>query len=156
MYYTLTNQISTLALTFNKPTVNWLYCYHGPGYTVYVLYNKCMLITFYRHCCYFGVCTLHLYKIDTIKTLSTFRRKFVIYNSSPHEREEMVRLWVSTIPVTVKGADATSVVCQVAPYFMDETSIAHDKFKVGTPILYEWKDSIVTYNVDQFSAWRSV
>ena len=59
-----------------------------------------------------------------------FRKKFVIYNSSPHERVEIVRIWVSNLPITVYDSKMAPAVCQVSPYFTTHVSISHDKFKV--------------------------
>ena len=67
----------------------------------------------------------------TILILLLVRKKFVIYNSSPHERVEMIRLWVLTVPVTVYDSQSKPVICQISPYFKDHTSISHNRFKVG-------------------------
>ncbi|XP_067941303.1 alpha-mannosidase 2x-like [Watersipora subatra] len=63
------------------------------------------------------------------------KEKFVIYNSSPHEREELVRVWVSTIPISVYDSESRHVICQISPiftdHFDDHTSILHNKFKLS-------------------------
>ena len=61
-----------------------------------------------------------------------FRRKFVIYNSSPQDREEVVRIWVTTVPVSVYDSNSHPVVCQVSPYFTDQLTISDSTYKVNT------------------------
>ena len=61
-----------------------------------------------------------------------FRRKFVIYNSSPQDREEVVRIWVTTVPVSVYDSSSHPAVCQVSPYLTDQLTISDSTYKVNT------------------------
>jgi len=44
----------------------------------------------------------------------------VLYNSLPHDRQEVVRVWVSVAPVSVFDLNDQPVICQLSPFFDDE------------------------------------
>ncbi|KAF6027849.1 MAN2A1 [Bugula neritina] len=59
------------------------------------------------------------------------RKELVIYNSSPHQRQEVVRVWVSRVPISVYDVTLQAVECQVSPYFDTETVVSNNKFKLS-------------------------
>ena len=56
----------------------------------------------------------------------------MIYNSSPQDREEVVRIWVTTVPVSVYNSNSHPAVCQVSPYLTDQLTISDSTYKVNT------------------------
>ena len=60
----------------------------------------------------------------------------MIYNSSPEDREEIVSVWVTTVPASVYDSDNNAAICQISPYFTGSgVSISDDTYKVMTVLL---------------------